>query len=486
MAQLETDYLIIGAGAVGLAFADTLIDEDPDCHVTIIDKHARPGGHWNDAYSFVALHQPSATYGVNSMEMCPDRVDNSGHNKGMYPLAKHADILSYYSKLMTERLVPTGRVSYLPLTEYRGGEDAQHTARSILSSDEHSIKVRRKLVDGTWFQTSVPSTHKPPFEIAQGTRFCAPGDLPQLWLDAENLPQHYTIIGGGKTAMDTGVWLLEAGVAPNKIDWVRPRDSWMFNRKLLQPAKHHIEDLIQFQIDLVECANGSKSGDEMFAKLGERGTMLRFDPDVTPKMFHFAVISEGEVDLLRQITNIHRNKRVSALEPAAMVFGDERVEMPAGTLFIDCTASAVPFDVRDGTKPFFQGDTITLQLAQAPFVPYSAALAAFVEVNFETDQEKNNLLPPAPLTDSTETYPYAVMANLMSTAILSGNEKTNAFNARSRLHPTGPAVAEMMKAGDPRLAALSKVGPKIQENMPGVIKLGMAAKAIHEEGALRP
>ena len=57
MTDFETDYLIIGAGAVGLAFADTLIDEDPDCHITIVDRHAKPGGHWNDAYGFVALHQ---------------------------------------------------------------------------------------------------------------------------------------------------------------------------------------------------------------------------------------------------------------------------------------------------------------------------------------------------------------------------------------------------------------------------------------------
>lgn len=476
----ETDYLVIGAGAVGLAFVDTLLDEDPDCHITILDKHARPGGHWNDAYSFVALHQPSATYGVNSMEMCPDRVDTSGHNAGMYPLAKHAEILAYYSELMTERLVPSGRVTYLPLTEYESGENGQHKARSILSGEEHSFTVRRKLVDGTWFKTSVPATHTPGFDIAQGTHFAIPGDLPRLWMDTDNLPQHYCIIGGGKTAMDTAVWLLEAGVPADKIDWVRPRDSWMFNRKLLQPAKHHIEELVSFQVDLVECANGSETGDEMFAKLGERGTMLRIDESVTPKMFHFAVISEAEVALLRQITKVHRQKRVTALEPTAMVFGPERVEMPAGTLFVNCTASAVPFEQRDQTRPFFDGDTITLQLAQAPFVPYSAALAAFIEVNFETDEEKNNLVPPAPLTDTTDTYPYAVMANLMSTAILSGNQKTNAFNSKSRLHPTGPAIAEMMANGDPRLAALADVGPKIQAKMPGVIKLGMAAKAIHE------
>ncbi|MEM1152971.1 MAG: NAD(P)-binding protein [Pseudomonadota bacterium] len=476
----ETDYLVIGAGAVGLAFVDTLIDEDPDCHITIIDKHAHPGGHWNDAYSFVTLHQPSATYGVNSMELCPDRVDEHGHNAGMFPLAKHAEILAYYSKLMTERLVPSGRVTYLPLTEYLGGKNGKHTARSILAGEEHRFSVRRKLVDGTWFKTSVPATHTPAFQIAEGTRFAIPGDLPGLWMDIDNLPKHYCIIGGGKTAMDTAVWLLEAGVPAHEIDWVRPRDSWMYNRKRLQPAYHHIEDLMQLQIDLAECANNSDSGDEMFAKLGERGAMLRIDERVTPKMFHFAVISEGEIALLRQITNVHREKRVTALEPSAMLFGDERIALPEGTLFIDCTATAVTFEQSKKTRPFFDDDTITLQIVQAPLLPYSAALAAFVEANFKDDDEKNNLMPPAPLTDSTAAYPYSVMCNFLSIGILSGNEKVGKFNNKSRLHPTGPAITRMIAEDDPRLAALAEVVPKIEANIPGVIKLGMAAKAIHE------
>ena len=480
MAAYETDYLIIGAGAVGLAFADTLLDEDPDCHITIVDKHAKPGGHWNDAYPFVALHQPSATYGVNSMELCPDRRDTRGHNAGMFPLAPHAEILAYYSKLMSERLLPSGRVEYLPMTEYAGGENKVHRAKGILSGEEHTITTRRKLVDGTWFKTSVPSTHTPAYEIAEGTRFSIPGELPALWKDTSNLPDHYVIIGGGKTAMDTGVWLLEAGVPADKIGWVRPRDSWMFNRKLLQPAYHEIEGLVKFQVDLVEAANAAETGDEMFAELGRRGTMLRLDENVTPSMFHYAVISEAEVALLGEIKDVYRQGHVTKIEPGKMHFASETVDLPQNTLFINCTATAVPFSVRNNNRPFFDGDTITLQLAQVPFVPYSAALAAFLEANFETDEEKNNLVPPAPLTDRTATYPYAVMANLMSTAILAANEKVNAWNAKSRLHPTGPAVARMMKEGDPRLAKLATIGDTIKENMPGVIKLGMAAKAIHE------
>ncbi|MDP5103781.1 MAG: NAD(P)-binding protein [Erythrobacter sp.] len=480
MADITTDYLIVGAGAVGLAFADTLIDEDPDCHITIVDRHARPGGHWNDAYSFVALHQPSATYGVNSIELCTDRVDSDGHNAGMYPLARHAEILAYYDRVMREKLLPSGRVTYLPLTDYRGRADGVHTVRGILSGAQQVVQVRRKLVDATWFQTSVPATHTPTFAVTPGTRRAIPGDLPALWLEAANPPQHFVILGGGKTAMDTAVWLVEAGVAPERIEWVRPRDSWMFNRNKLQPAHAGLEGLVEFQLALVESATAAANGRDMCHLLEQRGVMLRIDRAVEPAMFHFAVISEGEVALMQQITRVHRQGRVTAIEPEAMLFGETRVAVPPGTLFIDCTATAVPFNARAQGRPFFDGDTITLQLVQTPFVPYSAALAAFLEVNFVTDEERNPLCNPAPLTDCPDTYPYAVMANLLSGAMLSANPKTEAFNARSRLHPTGPEIARLKAERSPRLAALAKVGEAIRANLPGVIKLGMAAKAIHE------
>ena len=44
--QLEADYLIIGAGAMGMAFADELQLQDPQCSIIIVDRHASPGGHW--------------------------------------------------------------------------------------------------------------------------------------------------------------------------------------------------------------------------------------------------------------------------------------------------------------------------------------------------------------------------------------------------------------------------------------------------------
>lgn len=73
----STDYLVVGAGASGLAFADALVAE-ADVDVTVVDRQADPGGHWLHAYPFVRLHTPSAYYGVNSLSLGENRVRCGG------------------------------------------------------------------------------------------------------------------------------------------------------------------------------------------------------------------------------------------------------------------------------------------------------------------------------------------------------------------------------------------------------------------------
>ena len=53
---IETDYLVVGAGAAGMAITDALLSHSA-VNVTIIDRRNAPGGHWLDAYPFVRLHQ---------------------------------------------------------------------------------------------------------------------------------------------------------------------------------------------------------------------------------------------------------------------------------------------------------------------------------------------------------------------------------------------------------------------------------------------
>ena len=52
---LETDHLLSGTGAAGMAFAAALLSHS-DSTLSLLDRRYAPGGHWIDAYPFVRLH----------------------------------------------------------------------------------------------------------------------------------------------------------------------------------------------------------------------------------------------------------------------------------------------------------------------------------------------------------------------------------------------------------------------------------------------
>ena len=85
----ECDYLVVGGGATGLAFADSFLEhcDDRDLigppKVVVMDRRGSPGGQWNDGYSFVRLHQPSAGYGVETMRLEPDDDDGTHRTEGV-------------------------------------------------------------------------------------------------------------------------------------------------------------------------------------------------------------------------------------------------------------------------------------------------------------------------------------------------------------------------------------------------------------------
>ena len=70
---VDADYLVVGAGATGMAFTDALIDH-ADVRVAMVDRRHGVGGHWLDAYPFVRLHQASSFYGVPSTPLGGGRV----------------------------------------------------------------------------------------------------------------------------------------------------------------------------------------------------------------------------------------------------------------------------------------------------------------------------------------------------------------------------------------------------------------------------
>ena len=457
MNTIETDYLIIGAGAVGLAFADTLLAET-DAHITIIDRHGKPGGHWNDAYPFVALHQPSAFYGVNSMALGTNRKDTFGSNNGCYELASGAEVSSYFDKVMHQTLLPSGRVSYHPMCDYLGSDADVGKFVSILSGKETQITVRKKTVDATYYGTTVPTTHKPKYAVAEDAWLVTPTGLAHLWQGKHGKqgkrPQHFAILGAGKTAMDVGVWLINSGAAPSSISWVMPRDSYLINRLHTQPGMEFFNDAVGGQANQMEAFAKAESIDDLFDRLEDCEAMLRIYPDHKPSMFHYATMSKGEIEVLCKITNVIRLGHVKAVEAEALVLAQGSVPLPATTVCIDCTASAVE---RRPTLPIFQPNKLTLQLVRMPLATFSAALVAYVEAHYDDDATKNKLCTPVPFPDGLESYPNSTLVTMMNQFAWGQDKALRNWIHNSRLDGFGKLIASVDPQDSEKMAILEKL-----------------------------
>jgi len=241
---LEADYVIIGAGAPSMAIADTLLNES-NSTVIMVDRRHKPGGHWNDSYPFVRLHGPSLMYGVNSRPLGEDRIDSIGLNKGLMELASGSEICAYFDDVMRHIFQPTGRFTYLPMHDYlESGESV-----SLVNGEKVSIKAKKKTFH-VMIGGDIPASTPPSFKVDENTTCIPPNGLVNL----PGVPECFTIIGGGKTAVDAIVWLLERGANPESITWVRPRDSWFVNRRGLQFHEAFFEQSVGW---LAGCRYGS-------------------------------------------------------------------------------------------------------------------------------------------------------------------------------------------------------------------------------------
>ncbi|WGI21083.1 hypothetical protein [Amylibacter sp. IMCC11727] len=382
--QLKTDYLIVGSGAVGMAFADVLVSES-DADIIIVDQFAKPGGHWNNAYPFVTLHQPSAFYGVSSRELSNGKFDQVGLNKGLGSLATGAEVAAYFDAVMHETFLPSGRVRYFPMCRSDGAGMFENT----LTGEVFEVEAG-KTVDATYLKTTVPSTHTPQFEVENGVWFMPLNDLPKI----DRKPEGYVIVGGGKTGMDAVLWLLGNSVDPDTIRWIMPRDGWMLDRKNTQSDISFFNSTLGAQALQFEAIAAAESVDDLFDRLEDSGVLLRLDRDVKPKMFHGATVSQAELAEMRRVKNVLRLGRVQKIGVDEILLDQGSVPTGPNIVHVDCSASAIS---NLKTKPIFEGDLITPQTVRSYQPVFSAALIAHIEVVKDTEVEKNALSTVVPL-----------------------------------------------------------------------------------------
>jgi hypothetical protein len=392
MGSSETDYLVVGAGAMGMAFTDALIDHS-DVHVTLVDRRHTASGHWQDAYPFVQLHQASLFYGVASTVLGRGALQQDGPEVGLQERARQSEIQAYYDDILHRRFIGSGRVTFLGGCEHHT-DGSSHRVTSRVSGETRELDVRRRVVDATYLSPTIPATTPPPFGVADDVRVVAINELVRL----SAAPKRYVIVGSGKTASDGIVWLLANGVEPDRIIWVRPREPWMLNRAVVQPDP---AVALGLAADTMAAAADAESLDDLFLRLEASGVMLRIDRDVVPTMAKTPTLGAWELDLLRTIEHVVRMGHVRHVTGREIVLDGGSVPLAPGSLVVHCAASGLQYPP---LVPVWGSDMIRLQTIRVGFPCFCAALAGYVEATRDDDRERNRLCPPNTLPDHPENW----------------------------------------------------------------------------------
>ena len=93
-----------------------------------------------------------------------DKIDRVGWNRGLLELASGDEICAYYSTLMQQTFLPSGRVKYYPKHEYLGDGEF----KSIVTGKTSRVSDTTRIVDATYMKVEVPSMRKAPYEVWEG------------------------------------------------------------------------------------------------------------------------------------------------------------------------------------------------------------------------------------------------------------------------------------------------------------------------------
>ena len=445
---LDVDYLVVGAGAMGMGFVDALVDHS-DARVAVVDRRHGAGGHWLEGYPFVRLHQASTFYGVASTVL-GGHVQDQGPEAGLHQRASQPEIVDYYARVV-DRLRRTGRVEVLTGCDHVG----DRTVVSRISGRTWEVPESCRIVDAHYLSPSIPAETSAPFSVADDARVVTVNDVVRM----VEAPSQYVVVGSGKTATDACVWLLQQGVDPDAICWVRPRDPWMLDRALIQPDP---AIYLGVPATIFEQAAASRSLDELFLRLEDAGVMMRLDRSVTPTMAKAPTLGTWELELLRSIEDVVRHGHVRHV-------GRGRLEMADGTSVRVADDAVVVHCAADGLKnpplvPVWRPENITIQPVRAGFPCFGAAVTGYVEATRRDDAEKNRLCQPSRFGNSLAQWADMNVRGTRAAMALGGEpdiaEWANTVAVNPARIPPGYAATERLDRVRERLAA--STGPGLE------------------------
>ena len=94
---------------------------------------------------------------MNSIPFEDDTLISDGPDAGYHHMATGAEVRAYFERVLTEVLLPSGRVRYLPKCRYEGNGGA----RLLDTGELMDVRPAKKLVDTTYVAGTIPARHTP-------------------------------------------------------------------------------------------------------------------------------------------------------------------------------------------------------------------------------------------------------------------------------------------------------------------------------------
>lgn len=299
MLKRSVDYLVVGGGFAGLNAVAAIKKVNKDASVLCVDRHAAPGGSWNDYYPFVRLHAPHPHFGVN------------GHKWNIGPpemLADRQQVLHHFQSFSDT--LDKQSFEFSPETDFIHLED-----KVAMLENKHKgklpVQVQKNVIDARGFNyTSHQQADM--CEHSDGTtigREVTPNDLPEV-LSNRKGETLYVIIGGGKTGMDAALWLGKHKAPTDEIMLVTGRNKAFFNRDTTFPDKDKLKysdpSLVDQFVQMATLYDGQNGSDVLSQMIEDN--MQHYVGDEPPTTFSFGVLGEEEkrgVEAVARVVNDH-------------------------------------------------------------------------------------------------------------------------------------------------------------------------------------
>ena len=165
---------------------------------------------------------------------------------------------------------------------------------------------------------------------------------------------------------------------------------WFHDRAQLQPLDQ-VAQIIEGIASDAEAAAQADDVTDLFKRLEASGRLVRIDPGVWPTMYRTTMLSQQELDVLRDIEDVVRLGRLQLIYGDQIVLDDGEVPTDSDVLHVDSSAIGLR---ASKAVPIFSSDRITLQLVRYGSPPLDSGLLGYIEAQDTSDKDKNRLTPP--------------------------------------------------------------------------------------------